>query len=401
LQSLQGLLVAVEQDVRCMMILGTPDVLTRPWCIAETAISARHKIPTVLVEVNGCTPDFVFDADKMDGEMRQFLTGVGIDVHEVQESFRMLKDSPRVRYNTYATEGDRAEQLTMMLQATGTVKASLKVVEEPGYLVRNPDQKKTPILVATTGKKVEAVATARILVHCCRQRDIPAWVYDQTFEFGKQEVISSEQASKTGSRTSGLLSNTSAESLGTNGCKVLVVLTSYFFDDAATLALVVAAHRRKSGVLGVTVDTFGYEFLSDEDRAKRLRLVVGRVRAHMPDVDENELGEAVSSMMAVIALPLSPVAGSKTLIEAQVDGIVRRLNSLGGLKVSRSSLIMGNGALKTLDKQGLSKQRTHSKESASYRTLSKDSDNISKSSKDSPYPDNLLDTQGEDLYMNL
>ena len=128
LQDPHKLATTVEKDVRCMFVLGTKEVLTRPWCIAEVVIAARHHIPMVLCQVNGCTPKFEFDVPDMDDAMRQFLTSVNIAPQEVKDSFKALERAPRVQYNTYATESDRAEQLTAMLRASGHEASWLKKV---------------------------------------------------------------------------------------------------------------------------------------------------------------------------------------------------------------------------------------------------------------------------------
>jgi hypothetical protein len=187
LQDLHKLATTVEKDVRCMFVLGTKEVLTRPWCLAEVVIAVRHHIPMVLCQVNGCTPKFEFDVADIDDAMKSFLTSVNIDPQEVKDSFKALERAPRVQYNTYATDSDRAEQLTAMLRASGTVGSKVKVAEDPMYLRKNPgveEKKKAMTLVTTSGKRVEAIAAARILVHFIRERDTQAWVYDLVFEVG-------------------------------------------------------------------------------------------------------------------------------------------------------------------------------------------------------------------------
>jgi len=330
LQVLHKLATTVEKDVRCMFVLGTKEVLTRPWCIAEVVIAARHHIPMVLCQVNGCTPKFEFDVADMDDAMKSFLTSVNIDPQEVKDSFKALERAPRVQYNTYATDSDRAEQLTAMLRASGTVGSKVKVAEDPMYLRKNPgvEEKKKPMtLVTTSGKRVEALAAARILVHFIRERDTQAWVYDLAFEVGNLPQDNTTGNSRNSKGTEALHSAMSMR--GTDGgVNVLVVLTSNFFDDAATLALITLACRTGAAVLGVTVESFGYEFLEENERAKKIRTVMHRVQAHIPNVQADEVIEAVSKMCQVIALPLSPATGSKQLIEAQVDGILQRLKTV-------------------------------------------------------------------------
>jgi hypothetical protein len=183
------------------------------------------------------------------------------------------------------------------------------------------------------------------------------------------------------------------------GCRVLVVLTSFFFDDAATLALIVVAHRKSMGVLGVTVENFGYEFLSEEERAKRLGRVLMRVQAHIANVELKELIQAVTAMMAVIALPLSPASGSKRLIEAQVDGILLRLTGLMQLapndRLGRSSVV--RQTLRPGDGQKLMKKQSTGNLS---KDSGKDSNFTDLSVQSSRDVDLQLDKEMK-LYMNL
>ena len=124
----------------------------------------------------------------------------------------------------------------------------------------------------------------------------------------------------------------SAFNMHESGFKVVVALTGDFYDDVATLALIVIAARLKVVVFGVTAENFGFQFLPEDRRDKTLRKVMPRVRTHVvslldsesPEamrqhVTADELIEAVARMFKAIALPLTQNSGSKRLMEAQVE----------------------------------------------------------------------------------
>jgi hypothetical protein len=324
LQNLQDLLTTVEREVRCLLVLGTPEILTRPWCIAEIVTSARHNVPVVFCEVNGCVPDFEFDVDDMDTAMREFLTSLNIDPTEVRDAFLLLKSAPRVKYSSYAVGGERAKELSEMLGATQTVGPNSVATEQP-YLHPSACNADVPIIVATSARIVEAIATARILVHFFRERQIPSWIYDKATQdrFSGNAVDTTVQT---------LSTYASTFNLHESGFKVVVILTGDFYDDPATLALIVIAARLKVVVFGVTAENFGFQFLPEDRRDKTLRKVMPRVRTHVvslldsesPEamrqhVTADELIEAVARMFKAIALPLTQNSGSKRLMEAQVE----------------------------------------------------------------------------------
>jgi len=119
LHDLDTLFETVRSQTKHLVLLLTPQVMTRVWCVGEMATAFCNGIPIVPVSCDGCMPP---DALKMEGiinswsdEEKQLLLGYGISMDLVKQASNHVRQLQLLNFSTLASQQEYETQVLELL----------------------------------------------------------------------------------------------------------------------------------------------------------------------------------------------------------------------------------------------------------------------------------------------
>eukprot|EP00931_Biecheleriopsis_adriatica_P048436 TRINITY_DN27982_c0_g1_i1.p1 TRINITY_DN27982_c0_g1~~TRINITY_DN27982_c0_g1_i1.p1 ORF type:complete len:1575 (+),score=273.60 TRINITY_DN27982_c0_g1_i1:585-4727(+) len=335
--------------VRCwtqnVVVLLTPEVLTRPWCVGEVATAWSNGVPIVLVSCNGSRP---LSAASMEAVMdswteseRQLLLNFGIDMPLVKNTAEHLQGLPTLSMPRF---GELEEQENSVLQLMATC-----------HLRRRPFMEKAragqdaSVLILGHTAEAEVLSTCMVLqtllqrmlqqVTCIVRTD--AELKDCLVEAKFAVVVLSR-----GILESPVFAKMLLETLAYNGWEasqdscpdVLSMrphksIRSACSNRSRASSVRSRNSRRQTDTNGqvkmITVNAdLGFEFPSEEfyKRLDEQGLDTQRDASLSGQANGQVLHKAYQHLLRRIALPLSSY-GAESLIEHQVDAIKQRIDT--------------------------------------------------------------------------
>jgi len=152
LKDLSKLFNHVAHDVEKVVILGSPAVLSRKWCVGEMVTARQQSVPSLLITLPGFSmPDESFRRHYANavGDIRD-LSSLGIGLPEVNDTLKWLWTLETLELNVVSAEGID-EVVASLTQTAGTsICQGSKDQDVDGVILADPDD-------------MEAVATALVL----------------------------------------------------------------------------------------------------------------------------------------------------------------------------------------------------------------------------------------------
>ncbi|CAE8678468.1 unnamed protein product [Polarella glacialis] len=299
LENLDLLFDTVKCQTKTLVVVLTPQVLTRIWCAGEIVSAHRNKVPIVSLICSGYEHPDQSQIEAVPSvwteKQKQTLANFGITMEMVKDAYAYLI---LLQATVLSRFGSVEEQENTIVSLANQCKMSKRI------MVRLTAASTRPRLLITG-----AVADAEALSVCMVLRDL---VQDH-IQVETAVMRSPEQVAVAGRYANYLVVS-----------QLQVVLSKGMLRDPAfaNMLLVAEGLERRLEIVTINADS-GFEFPSLEFYSELERDCLGSPGLLGSGAD---LAKAYQSLLSLLALPLSPQA-SQGLLEKQVSEISRRFRS--------------------------------------------------------------------------
>ncbi len=164
LSSLTHLFAILSQNVRTLLVIASPNILTRKWCVGEITTANIQKVDTFVIALPGFHfPDNVFieafDA-VVDGVSD--LANYGLGKSEVREALRALSARKSLQWPAFFRPSDVDEILQQVTSSTRKLQEPPRFSSTDGRR-RSESTSTSSCLILANHKDLEALATAHVL----------------------------------------------------------------------------------------------------------------------------------------------------------------------------------------------------------------------------------------------
>lgn len=164
LSSLTHLFAILSQNVRTLLLIASPNILTRKWCVGEITTANIQKVDTFVIALSGFHfPDnkFIeaFDA-VVDG--LSDLANYGLGKTEVREALRALSARKSLQWPAFFRPSDVDEILQQVVPSARNLKEPPRISSTDGRRKSLSDSGSSCLILANH-KDLEALATAHVL----------------------------------------------------------------------------------------------------------------------------------------------------------------------------------------------------------------------------------------------
>eukprot|EP00930_Biecheleria_cincta_P028769 TRINITY_DN20054_c0_g1_i1.p1 TRINITY_DN20054_c0_g1~~TRINITY_DN20054_c0_g1_i1.p1 ORF type:complete len:712 (+),score=108.49 TRINITY_DN20054_c0_g1_i1:313-2136(+) len=172
LQHLDELLDVVRSKSKNLLIVATPEILRRPWCLAEITVASETKLPTFALECDQC----VFPCDEVEeilkrltGEPRHIMISAGITDELITKALQPLEECCKIRLDRFGSwqEHEQAVQEIVACCKMRRRGCLFNSDSDGDAIALNPDYhniRKANVLIIGATKDAEGLALSRIIL---------------------------------------------------------------------------------------------------------------------------------------------------------------------------------------------------------------------------------------------
>ncbi|CAE8630546.1 unnamed protein product [Polarella glacialis] len=292
LESLDLIFDTVRSATKSLVIILSPELLTRMWCAGEIVTAHRNEIHILPIVCDGFTPPEAAMIESIPSvwseEQKNTLMSFGITMDMVKEAYYHIMNLHSI---TMPRFGSAEEQEAVIVEMVACCQLSKRAFADKGKSSTRPR-----ILITGAVADAEALAACRVM-----QALVQKLTQEETL------VVQSAQE---------------AQAVLGSAVYLVVLLSKGMLRVPAFAEILLAVVESEHNVEIVTVSAdSGFEF-PGPDFYKELEQT-GLGEAGLGPEAGPRLSKAFRSLLSVLALPLSPL-GSEGLLDKQVSEISRR-----------------------------------------------------------------------------
>eukprot|EP00930_Biecheleria_cincta_P007717 TRINITY_DN108978_c0_g1_i1.p1 TRINITY_DN108978_c0_g1~~TRINITY_DN108978_c0_g1_i1.p1 ORF type:complete len:669 (+),score=107.63 TRINITY_DN108978_c0_g1_i1:222-2009(+) len=302
LEDLDLIFDTVRGKTKNLVILLSPEVLTRMWCAGEIVTAHVNRIPIVVLKLDGMTMPTTHEIraipSSWTNEQQATLQSFDISLDMVTEAYAFVMTVSFVHMDRFAGLDSKAFAISSLSRTCHT--SSVCFSHSSILSSSRPSTNSLQVIVTGAVTDAEALAACEIM-QLLMQKELQVAV----------EVIRDAAAAAAGSAAA----------------KVFLVLLSHgLLEDPHFAALLLAVMKNETAphIVTISADT---KFAFPTGEFLTMLEAKGLGRPGLGTEEGPLLSAAFRALLSILALPFSPLA-SEALINSQVTEISRRVSKL-------------------------------------------------------------------------